>query len=180
LAWARGLSFITFVRDTSCFKPVGLRMITFAWIAVVVSGLIIFFAVAQAASDVRAEEGDAPGATQTEMIAGKRYSVVTRTLLVVREKRTGRVGILMARGWQNDPVLINGKIELVPHWINIQFVRKSDGKAGRTEWRRYENFENIGKTEVHFLTHRVGFFSTESLIRYPANLGKLLGRVATR
>jgi hypothetical protein len=110
---------------------------------------------------------------RTEVIDGKEYSVVTKSLPIVREKRTGRVGIALERGAESDPTTINGELALKPRWIRVQFVRMSDGNVGRIEWRSYGKFETVGTADIDFLTHRAGIFRTDSLIRYPVNFRRL-------
>ena len=104
---------------------------------------------------------------RTEIVNGHEYSVVTENLAVVREKRTGRIGVVLHRGAEDDPTTRNGELVLEPRWIQIQFIRKSDGKPGRIEWRRYEKFEIVGQASVDFLTRKTGWFSSERLVRYP-------------
>jgi len=106
---------------------------------------------------------------RTEVIDGKEFSVVTKTLPVVREKRTGRLGIALERGADSDATTVKGQMTLEPRWIRVQFVRKSDGKVGRIEWRRCAKFETVGTADVGFLTHRSGLFRTHTFIRYAIN-----------
>jgi len=130
------------------------------------------YAVLRVAGEMRAESRTRKRVAATrrnETIDGKEYTVVTKSLPIVREKRTGRIGIVMERGGENDPNTVNSELVMEPRWIRVQFVRKSDGKAGRVEWRRYAKFEIVGTADVDFLTHHAGSFRTDSFIRYPVS-----------
>jgi len=148
-------------------------MIDLGWtIVAIVIGVPMTYAVLRVVSEWRAEsrlKSKIAVTRRTEVIDGKEYSVVTKTLPIVREKRTGQMGIALERGAESDPITINGELALVPRWIKVQFVRKSDGKAGRVEWRSYGKFETVRTTDIDFLTHRANLFRTESFIRYPVN-----------
>ena len=131
------------------------------------------YAFLRVAADMRAESRlnrKIAETERTEVIDGKEFSVVTKSLPIVREKRTGRTGIVLERGAESDPTTINGKLALEPRWIRVQFVRKSDGKAGRVEWRSYRKFDIVGTADVDILTHRTSLFRSDSFIRYPTNL----------
>ena len=147
------------------------------WIIMaIVFGLPMTYAILTVAGEMRAESRirkRVAATRRTEVIDGKEYTVVTKSLPIVREKRTGRIGLVMERGAENDPNTVNGELVMEPRWIRVQFVRKSDGKAGRVEWRRYEKFEIVGTADVEFWTHRSGLFRTESFIRYPVNVKTL-------
>ena len=141
-------------------------------IGAIVFSLPMTYAFLRVVGEMRAESRKRKKITatrRTEVIDGKEYSVVTKSLPIVREKRTGRMGIVMERGGENDPNTVNGELVMEPRWIRVQFVRKSDGKAGRVEWRRYAKFEIAGTADVDFLTHHAGFFRTDSFIRYPVS-----------
>lgn len=142
-------------------------------------GYIVFFAffgipaiyvVLAIVGEMRAEAREEKIVASTwrkEVLDGREYAVVTRKLSVARERSTGRIGIVMERGRETESTTIDGELTLVPRWIKVQFVRKTDGKAGRIEWRSYEKFEIIGAVDVDFLTHRAGFLRTDTFIRYP-------------
>jgi hypothetical protein len=156
------------------FCPVEIKkMFDLGWvIAAAIFGVPVAYVVLRIVGDTRAEfriKKKVAATRRTEVIDSKKYSVVTRSLPVLREKRTGRIGIALERGGENDPTIINGELALEPRWIKIQFVRKSDGKTGRVEWRGFAKFENVGTADVDFLTHRAGLFRAESFIRYPVN-----------
>ncbi len=134
------------------------------------------YAVLRVVAETRAEwrlDRKIAATRGAEVIHGKEYSVVTQTLQIVREKRTGRMGIALERGAESDPTTVAGELVLKPRWIKVQFVRKSDGKAGRVEWRSFEKFDTVGAVDVDFLTHRAGLFRSELFIRYPRNLARI-------
>jgi hypothetical protein len=143
------------------------------WIFTAVLCIPFAFIILRVAGDIRAESRlnrKIAKTKRTEVIEGKEYTVITKSLPVVREKRTGQIGIALERGAQNDPTTINGQLALEPRWIRVQFVRESDGKAGRIEWRSYAKFEILGTVDVDYLTHRNGLFRSEELIRHPTDL----------
>jgi hypothetical protein len=88
----------------------------------------------------------------SETINGKEYSVYTEKRNLVKEKRTGRIGIATEAGHS-------------PGWMKVQFIRKSDGEVGRTEWRQQNKFEFIGTADLNFLSRQVSRFNTERLKR---------------
>lgn len=97
---------------------------------------------------------------RTEIFNGREYSVYTLEHPLVREKSTGRIGIVIESGSQ-------------PGWVRIQFVRKTDGEPGRVEWRRFEKFERVGTADMDYLSRRLGRFRTEQLTRYRVNVSDL-------
>ena len=144
------------------------------WISLaVIFGLPMTYVVLRIVGEMRADSRirkRVAATRRTETINGREYSVVTRCLPVVRERSTGRTGIALDRGAESDPTTINGELSQEPRWIRVQFIRKSDGKAGRIEWRRYAKCQTVGTADVDFLTHRAGLFRTDSFIRYSINL----------
>jgi transcriptional regulator of nitric oxide reductase len=85
-------------------------------IGVPLAGVLAFTAL-RVISDVRQEarfRRQVDSTRHMEIIAGKTYSVYSMKLPVVREKRTGRVGIAMDRGHENEPTTINGETALMP------------------------------------------------------------------
>ncbi len=141
-------------------------------IGAIIFGIPMTYAVFRVAGEMRAGSrirNRVAATRRTEIIDGKEYSVVTKSLPIVREKRTGRIGIAMERGAESDSTTVNGGLALEPRWIRVQFVRKSDSKAGRVEWRRYAKLETVGTADVDFLAHRAGICRTDSFIRVPVN-----------
>jgi len=144
------------------------------WIAtaflVIICGPALAYAVLVIAGEWRSEARAtrAMAATRrTEVVNGHEYSVVTRRHSVVREKRTGRMGVVMNVGAERDIAHVKGGgIEMVPRWASVQFVRKADGVPGRVEWRSLRLFEVEGTTEVDYLSRRTGWLRTESLVRF--------------
>ena len=132
-------------------------------------GLPIIYSILRVVGEVRAEahiSTNIAKTKRTEIINDKKYTVTTKTLPLVRDKRSGRMGIIMERGAENDPNLVNGEMTMEPRWVSVQFIRKSDGKLGRAEWRKYSKLQTVGTATVDFLTYQAGFFRTESFIRY--------------
>ncbi len=157
---------------------VGTLILNSLVVALCVAFFVLPWAVVIMSSEARQEarlrrHGDAT--CRTEHVAGKEYFVYTRPFPVVREKRTGRVGIAQQRGFANDPLSNNRGFAVAPEWIRIQFFRKTDGQPGRAEWRRFDKFEIVGKADVDFLSHRVSLFRTDRLVRYHVNLAELGG-----
>lgn len=141
-------------------------------IGTIVFGIPMTYAVLWVAAEMRTESRirqRVATTRRTEVIDGKEYSVVTKSLPIVRERRTGRFGIALERRAETDSTMVKGELTSEPRWIRVQFVRKSDGKAGRVEWRQFAKFETMGAVDVDFLTHRAGLFRTDSFIRYPVN-----------
>jgi hypothetical protein len=144
------------------------------WGFAIVIGLpCALFVIVRIAGEMRADARRArksAATRRTEIVDGKTYSVITEKLPVVREKRTGRTGIVLARGAESDPTMIKGEIRFEPRWIRVQFVRKSDGKASAVQWRQSSKFEFIGTADIDMLTRRSGWFSSEHLMRLPPRL----------
>jgi hypothetical protein len=131
-----------------------------SWLAVIVFGVLpmaagFFFAIFGTREDAeRKRQIDAT--RRTETIDGKDYSVYTLPRSVVREKKTGRVGIALQRGYY-------------PWWIRVQFIRKTDGEPERVEWREASKFEMVGTADVDYLSHRSSIFGGKELVRCNIN-----------
>jgi hypothetical protein len=133
---------------------------------------VAIYTILWVAADIRAGRRlrrEIEATRRVETINGQEYSVSTQIFDIVREKRTGRIGLAMERGAERDPTTVAGKLAMVPRWIEVQFVRKTDGKIGRVEWRRFQSFEIVGETNVDFLVRRLGLFKSETFVRYPHN-----------
>jgi hypothetical protein len=117
------------------------------WLAVIIFGALPLVVA------IFGAHPEAERKRRTETIDGKDYSVYTLSHSVVREKKTGRVGIALQRGYY-------------PRWVQVQFIRKTDGQPGRVEWRDASKFERVGTTDVDYLSHRSGIFGGKELVRY--------------
>ena len=141
----------------------------FVVVALLMAGCVLFVVlrlIGEARADARRSR-EIEASRRTEVIDGKIYSVVTERHSLVREKRTGRVGIVLARGNENDPHTVNGELQFQPRWVQVQFIRKSDGKPGAVQWRQFAHFEVTGTAAIDRLTRRTGMLSTEQLLRFP-------------
>lgn len=150
-------------------------MSVFIWIVGLLTIPVLLAVLARVAMEMYAEQqlrSRVASTRRVETIDGHEYVVVTWPLQVLRERRTGRMGLLLERGLRNMPTTIDGRTVLEPMWVKVQFIRKSDGQAGRVEWRDYSKFERVGTAEVEFLTKRIGWFQTELRMRYPADLAR--------
>lgn len=154
----------------------GQIIIAAVWIVGIFSALIVSLAVFRVVTETYADLRShiAVRATRrTEVVDGREYSAVTLSLPLLRERRTGRLALLMERGYRSLPTLRDGRLTSEPQWIKVQYIRNSNGKARQYEWRRYETFDAVAITNVDFMTRRSGFFRTELLMRYSADLDSL-------
>lgn len=145
------------------------------WIIAIFIGVLVAPAVLRLVRETRADSfrrRRRESTRRTEVIDGKEYTVTTEPLLIVREKRTGRIGLVMERGRESDPFQVKSEVIFQPRWIKVQFVRKTDGKAGAVSWRRFDKFEPKGTAPVDFLRRKTGFLRSESFIRYNVDFGE--------
>jgi hypothetical protein len=111
--------------------------------------------------------------SRTETINGQEYSVCTLTHPVLRERSTGRLGIALERGRENEPTSNAAETGLRPERVRVQFFRKTDGEPGRCEWRRFSKFEIVGTAMVDYFSRSTEKSPAERLIRYNVDLAGL-------
>jgi hypothetical protein len=141
------------------------------------TGVAVFFFLRRSVAEARTTRRRARrlvATRRTEIIDDLECEIVTEPLPAVRERKTGRMGFIMHRSQESDPAIVAGKPGLVPRWIEVQFFRKSDGKAGKFEWRSYDKFESLGVVNVDFVTKRIGNFRSQTYLRYPPNVSALV------
>lgn len=79
---------------------------------------------------------------------GKRFSVVTITRALVREKRTNRKAMVIERGAERDPVTVNGELTMFPRWIKVKYILKNGGCSKLSGWRSSDKFGILGSVDV--------------------------------
>ncbi|MHB1218470.1 MAG: hypothetical protein ACYC1L_09780 [Alphaproteobacteria bacterium] len=131
--------------------------------------LALGYAVLRVIADLRIQRESTRRIQKTQRTVtfnGKEYSVVTKTHLLLREKSTGRIAIVFERGWENDPTMMDGKVALAPRWIKLAFIKRKDGRLGRTEWRQTQKFDTVGTIPVEYFSRKISWMQSEQLIRF--------------
>jgi hypothetical protein len=148
-------------------------MTAWGWLLLAVGSAPLVAAVYFGMAKTAARRAAIDATSRTETINGQEYSVYTLTHPVLRERSTGRLGIALERGRENEPTTIAAKTALRPERVRVQFFRKTDGEPGRCEWRRFSTFEIVGTAMVDYLSRSTGESSAERLIRYNVDLASL-------
>ena len=124
------------------------------------------FAIKQDAAGRRTSNATRP----SEIINGRKYSVYRLTHPVLREMRTGRLGVQLRRRRATNPNAVADETSPPPQWVRVQFFRETDGDPGRTEWRRSSTFEIVGTATVDYLSRSPGWFPSKRLMHYSVDL----------
>jgi hypothetical protein len=96
-------------------------MSPWGWLSITVFGFApmaaaIYFTVA----DGKARRRVINATCRAEIVNGPEYSVYTLKHPVLRERSTGRLGVALERGQENEPTMIAGKVVLQPEWMRVQ------------------------------------------------------------
>jgi hypothetical protein len=99
-------------------------MTALGWLLLAVGSAPLVAAVYFGMAKTAARRTAIDATSRTETINGQEYSVYTLTHPVLRERSTGRLGIALERGRENEPTTIAAESALRPERVRVQFFRK--------------------------------------------------------
>jgi len=121
-----------------------------SWIIIaLIIFLILWFSFKETRSQHKLED-HIESTRRTEIINGKKYSVVSVPRILLREKRSKRNAVVILSGAEKDPLYKDGKLIMYfPRWVKVQYLLKN-GSYSKTAsgWRASNKFEYLQNITV--------------------------------
>lgn len=124
--------------------------IDYLWIAIFAPyGFILWFGLRSGSTKVIVRQAQAAGRHELVKIDGKQYHCIKKKETILRSPSGRGTAVLVSVGGERDPDMVDGRIQLLPRWIQIRPITKK-ALSENNRWVLSKGWVHYGEEEIYY------------------------------